>query len=46
MAAGVPVELYSAPGQHHGLSEDPRTSTVAAQLYREAMRAALGLERP
>ena len=46
MAAGVPVELYCAPGQHHGLSEDPRTSTVAAQLYREAMRAALGLERP
>jgi acetyl esterase len=41
MAAGVPVELYCAPNQHHGLAEDPRTQAQAARLYHEAIRAAI-----
>jgi len=41
MAAGVPVELYCAPNQHHGLSEDPRTQAQASRLYREAIQAAI-----
>jgi acetyl esterase len=41
MAADVPVELYCAPRQHHGMSEDPRTAAVAARLHRDAIRAAL-----
>jgi len=44
MAAGVPVELYSAPNQHHGLSADPRTEAAAARLYRNALIAALRIE--
>lgn len=43
LAAGVQVELYCAPSQHHGLSEDPRTAAAAGRLYLEAMSAALGL---
>ena len=43
MAADVPVELYCAPNQHHGMSEDPRTAATAASLYQDAMRAALGM---
>lgn len=41
MSAGVPVELYCAPGQHHGLSENDRTAAHANVLYASAMRAAL-----
>jgi acetyl esterase len=44
MAADVPVELYCAPNQHHGMSEDPRTAATAARLYHDAMRAALRLD--
>jgi len=43
MAAGVPVELYCAPHQHHGLSEDPRTAAAAVLLYKDALSAALCL---
>ena len=43
MAADVPVELYCAPNQHHGMSEDPRTAGTATQLYHDAMRAALDM---
>lgn len=42
LAAGVSVELYCAPRQHHGLSEDPRTAAQAGRLYIEAIAAALG----
>jgi acetyl esterase/lipase len=45
MAAGVTVELYCAPNQHHGLSEDARTEAAAARLYRDAITAALGIEQ-
>lgn len=41
MAAGVPVELYCAPHQHHGLIEDPRTALQAARLFEDAVRAAI-----
>ena len=41
MADGVAVELYCAPGQHHGLSEDDRTQAQAAALYLAAMSAAI-----
>ncbi len=46
MAADVPVELYCAPNQHHGMSEDPRTAATAARLYHDAMRAALHIGNP
>jgi acetyl esterase/lipase len=39
MEAGVPVELYCAPNQHHGVSDDPRTQLQAARLYHEAIQA-------
>jgi acetyl esterase/lipase len=42
LAAGVPVELYCAPKNHHGISEDPRTDAVASRLYLAAIEAALG----
>ncbi|MDA8047008.1 MAG: alpha/beta hydrolase [Actinomycetota bacterium] len=41
MAAGVSVELYCAPAQHHGLSADDRTAEQAARLYYSAMGAAI-----
>jgi acetyl esterase/lipase len=41
LADGVPVELYCAPGQHHGMSEDPRTQAQSSRLYQEAIRAAI-----
>ena len=41
MAAGVPVELYCAPGQHHGLSENDRTAENANRLFSAAVRAAI-----
>ena len=41
LAEGVPVELYCAPGQHHGVSEDPRTDAQAGALYHAAIRAAI-----
>jgi acetyl esterase len=41
MASDVPVELYCAPNQHHGMSDDPRTAGIASRLYQDAMRAAL-----
>lgn len=41
MAAGVPVEVYCAPGQHHGMSEDDRTADNAGRLYSSAVQAAL-----
>ena len=44
MASDVPVELYCAPHQHHGLSEDPRTAAEGARLLQGAIRAALALE--
>jgi acetyl esterase len=46
MAADVPVELYCAPNQHHGMSGDPRTAATATRLYQDAMRAALRLDNP
>lgn len=46
MAADVPVELYCAPNQRHGMSEDPRTAATAAWLYHDAMRAALHIGNP
>jgi acetyl esterase len=46
MAADVCVELYCAPNQHHGMSEDPRTAAAAARLYHDAMRAALHIDNP
>ena len=39
MAADVPVELYCAPHQHHGMSEDPRTEAQAARVFMEAVGA-------
>ena len=41
MADGVAVELYCAPGQHHGLSENDRTRDVAGSLYLAAVREAI-----
>lgn len=41
LADGVQVELYCAPNQHHGMSEDPRTQAEAGRLYLEAIRAAI-----
>jgi acetyl esterase len=41
MAAGVSVELYCAPNQHHGKSEDQRTATQARDLYLAAITAAI-----
>jgi acetyl esterase len=46
MGADVPVELYCAPNQHHGISEDPRTAATAGRLYQDAMRAALRMDSP
>jgi acetyl esterase len=46
MAADVPVELYCAPNQHHGVSEDPRTVATATSLYQNAIRAALRMDLP
>jgi acetyl esterase len=46
MAADVPVELYCAPNQHHGMSADPRTAATATRLYHDAMRAALRVDNP
>jgi len=46
MAADVPVELYCAPNQHHGMSEDARTAAEAARLYQNAMRTALRPSNP
>lgn len=41
MAAGVTVELYCAPNQLHGLSEDPRTLANAERLLLDAISAAI-----
>jgi acetyl esterase len=41
LAAGVEVELYCAPGQRHGLSENPRTAAVSVRLLHDAVRAAI-----
>jgi acetyl esterase/lipase len=41
LAAGVPVELYCAPGQYHGASDDPRPQAQSARLYLEAVAAAI-----
>jgi len=41
MADGVAVELYCAPGQRHGLTEDPRTQAQANALYHAAISAAI-----
>lgn len=46
MAADVPVELYCAPNQHHGMSENPRTAATATRLYHDAMPAALHIDNP
>ena len=43
LADGVSVELYCAPAQHHGLSEDPRPQAQAARIYQEAIRAAISV---
>jgi acetyl esterase/lipase len=46
MEAGVPVELYSAPGNYHGHPPiDERTATVALRVYSEALGAALDPKR-
>jgi acetyl esterase/lipase len=41
MADGVAVELYCAPGQHHGQSEDTRSQAQATALYHAAISAAI-----
>ncbi len=41
LAAGVSVELYCAPKQHHGFGEDERTAKLAADLYLAAVAAAI-----
>lgn len=41
MAAGVSVELYCAPHQLHGMSEDPRTAANAETLRLDAISAAI-----
>jgi acetyl esterase/lipase len=41
MEDGVAVELYCAPGQHHGLSENDRTRDAAGTLYLGAVRDAI-----
>ena len=41
MAENIPVELYCAPNQHHGVSEDPRTAAHARDLFHDAIRAAI-----
>jgi acetyl esterase/lipase len=46
MAADIPVELYCAPSQHHGMSVDARTAANATRLYHEAIRAALRIDNP
>jgi acetyl esterase len=38
---GVPVELYCAPGMHHGFPADPRTAAHARMLYHDAITAAI-----
>jgi acetyl esterase/lipase len=42
MQEGVPVELYCAPGQLHGKSENPRTAEQAIALWHHAILAAIG----
>ena len=47
MAAGVPVELYNAPGAYHGAdSLDPRTAAMSFRLYDAALGAALNPQTP
>ena len=41
MAENVAVELYCAPNQHHGLSEDPRSAAHARELFHDAIRTAI-----
>jgi acetyl esterase/lipase len=41
MADGVDVELYCAPAQRHGATEDPRTQAQANALYLAAVSAAI-----
>ena len=41
LAAGVSVELYCAPGQLHGMSEDDRAAKQASDLFLAAMTAAI-----
>ena len=41
MASGVAVELYCAPGQHHGLAEDVRTMAQASSPYYASVAAAI-----
>jgi acetyl esterase/lipase len=41
MGDGVAVELYCAPGQHHGLSENDRTRDMAGTLYLAAVGGAI-----
>lgn len=41
MANGIDVELYCAPRQHHGRSEDPRTAEQATTLYHRAISAVI-----
>jgi len=42
MAAGIDVELYSAPGNYHGADPvNPRTMLQAVRVYGEALGAAL-----
>ena len=41
LAAGVAVELYCAPRQHHGKSDDDRTAAAATRIRLDAIRAAI-----
>ena len=41
MGAGVSVELYCAPGQHHGVSDNDRTRDQAGALFIAAVGAAI-----
>jgi acetyl esterase/lipase len=45
LAAGVSVELYCAPKQHHGMSEDDRVAKQAEDLYLAAIAAAVREDR-
>ena len=47
MAAGVPVEVYNAPGAYHGAPPlDPRVAGIAFRVYNAALGAALNPQAP
>jgi acetyl esterase/lipase len=47
MAAGVPVEVYNAPGAYHGAPPlDERVAGIAFRVYNAALGAALNPDQP